>query len=212
MRLISDQQKALIETAIRDLEQRTSGELVCVIASSSDNYRYIPLLWAALLALAALPLTELLFPWLTFLYLYAVQLSCFFGSWTVLKLPVLRRLVIPTQVQHRRASRFAHECFLNFGIHNTRHRAGIMLFVSAEEHYVELIADQGIARYVDQEVWQEAIKMFIKDVNNGEITQGFLNCIERCSQLLEAKFPRDADVNKAELPDVLLEIDHDYFG
>jgi hypothetical protein len=40
-----------ISAAIHAAEQRTSGEIVCVLAHSSSDYVHIPLLWASVLAL-----------------------------------------------------------------------------------------------------------------------------------------------------------------
>ena len=211
MALITELEKTAIESAIRELETRTTGELVCVIASSSDSYRYIPLLWSALLALAALPVAELLFPLLEFTYLYAIQLVVFMGSWSLLRLPQLRRLIIPTAVQHRRASRMAHEAFIHLGIHNTTHRAGLLLFVSEEEHYVELVADKGIAEQAGNDTWKEAIDLFIADIRQGNSGQGFIDCIKRCGNVLIEKFPLEETSDREQLPDVLLEIEHDYF-
>jgi len=39
--------------AIREAEKRTSGQIVCVLAHSSSEYAYVPILWASVLALAA---------------------------------------------------------------------------------------------------------------------------------------------------------------
>src|SRR5262249_60869160 len=40
-----------ISTAIHAAEQRTSGQIVCVLVRSSSDYLHIPLLWASVLAL-----------------------------------------------------------------------------------------------------------------------------------------------------------------
>ena len=40
-----------ISAAIRSAEQRTSGQIVCVLVRSSSDYVHIPLLWASVLAL-----------------------------------------------------------------------------------------------------------------------------------------------------------------
>ena len=52
MAFLTADDKTRIRQAIEDVERKTAGELVTVIAQQSDDYLYIPTLWAALLALA----------------------------------------------------------------------------------------------------------------------------------------------------------------
>ena len=106
----------------------------------------------------------------------------------------------------------ARETFIALGIDNTTHRAGILLFVSEEERYVEIIADRGIAEHVDNHSWQEAVKLFVEDVQQGNHAQGFLDCIERCGKILEQQFPASEDEAGEQLPDVMLVIEHDHFS
>ena len=52
MSFLSDAEKETLANKIRQAESRTRAEIVTVIAQTSDGYRYIPMLWAALLALS----------------------------------------------------------------------------------------------------------------------------------------------------------------
>ncbi|MGH8369957.1 MAG: TPM domain-containing protein, partial [Gammaproteobacteria bacterium] len=47
----SEQDKARISDAIKAAEKNTSGEFVAVVAGASDHYIFLPLLWAAIIAL-----------------------------------------------------------------------------------------------------------------------------------------------------------------
>ena len=40
-----------VSAAICEAEKRTCGQIVCVLAHSSSDYAYVPILWASLLAL-----------------------------------------------------------------------------------------------------------------------------------------------------------------
>jgi putative membrane protein len=58
--MISDVDKRRIAEAIRAAEEKTAGEIFCVIAHASGDYRLVPIAWAALVALAVpLPLIYL---------------------------------------------------------------------------------------------------------------------------------------------------------
>src|SRR5262249_25064403 len=58
--MISDVDKRRIAEAIRAAEEKTAGEIFCVIAHACGDYRLVPIAWAALVALAVpLPLIYL---------------------------------------------------------------------------------------------------------------------------------------------------------
>jgi putative membrane protein len=58
--MISASDKVRIADAIRGAEARTSGEIFCVIARHSSDYRLVPIVWSAVVGLLApLPLIAL---------------------------------------------------------------------------------------------------------------------------------------------------------
>ena len=58
--MISQSDKTRVADAIRAAEVRTAGEIFCVIAKHSSDYRLVPIAWAATLALLIpLPLVAL---------------------------------------------------------------------------------------------------------------------------------------------------------
>jgi len=60
----------------------------------------------------------------------------------------------------------------------------VLIFVSAAEQYVEIIADRGINRHVPKQQWQAIVDEFVTSVKAGKTEQGFLRCIEQCGELL----------------------------
>ena len=51
MALLTEPELQQVAEAIERVERDTDAELVTVLAAQADDYRYIPLLWASLLAL-----------------------------------------------------------------------------------------------------------------------------------------------------------------
>ena len=49
--MLTDADRRLIEAAVTDVETRTRGEIFCVVAQESSDYREVPLAWAAIAAL-----------------------------------------------------------------------------------------------------------------------------------------------------------------
>ena len=56
----------------------------------------------------------------------------------------LRLAVTPRSIQRARAHEKAVEQFLAQNMHTTRDRTGVLIYVAVAEHYVEIIADDGI--------------------------------------------------------------------
>lgn len=217
MTFLNDQEKAALTAKIHHAESQTRAEIVTVIARSSDGYRYIPILWAALIALSVPGLyyaylsissggwvdaTELLSMnhWL-----YPVQVLVFLGLGMVFQIPAARMWIIPKSVKHQRAARFAREQFFLQNLHLTEGRTGVLVFVSVAEHYVEIIVDSGVAEVVDNEVWQQTVEQFVAHIQRGEIAKGFESTIEQCRVILWEHFPAPHG-RPDELPNHLIEV------
>jgi putative membrane protein len=203
MAFLAQAQKDNIAEAIRKAESNTSGEFVAVVASASDSYYYIPLLWSALFALAIPSIIALLpvaTPGYTVLQAITFVVCALLFRWQPLKMRL-----IPKPVKHRRAQLLAREQFLAQGVHNTALRNGILLFVSVAERYVEIIADKGVNDVVPDNTWDQLIQQFVGSVKAGRIEQGFVDAVTECGRLLQTHFPvSEKDIN--ELPNHLVEL------
>jgi putative membrane protein len=196
----SKQDHEAISAAIHEVEQRTSGQIVCVLAHSSSAYAYVPILWASALALVApWPLIDFT-PW-SVQRIFLIQLAVFIIAGVAFSLTPLRRLLVPRAVQRARAHRAALEQFVVRGITRTRNRTGVLIFVSLAERYARIIADEGIAAKVPNAEWQAAIDALTGHMRDGRIAAGFTAAIERCGAVLAAHAPPDGAAN--ELPDRL---------
>lgn len=205
MAFLTDSEKQQIAAAIAAAEQKTRGELITVITRSSDTYRYIPLLWAALLSLLVPGILTLFEKPLSLNIAYLVQICTFLGAAAVFNWMPLKIRLIPGAVKKLRAHRLAQEQFFQQNLHMKSERTGVLLFVSAAEHYVEIIADQGINDVVSHDAWQNIVQDFVQHVRQQQVTDGFLAAIAACGELLANHFPAtDKDIN--ELPNHLVEL------
>lgn len=205
MTFISQTDRENIAEAIRQVEKNTDGELVTVISRQSDQYFYIPLLWATLIALAIPGLIMIVDHPLALMHSYTIQ----FVSFLVLAIlfrwqPVTMRL-IPRQVKHQRAHRVAMEQFFMQNLHHTKSASGILIFVSIAERYVEIIADKGINDVVPAGSWDAIVEQFTSRVKGGQVATGFLETIDACGHVLAEHYPK-SDGNPNELPNHLVEI------
>lgn len=205
MRFLNEDEKARIRQAIEDVEHRTAGELVTVIAQQSDDYLYIPTLWAALLALAVPGVIGYL-PFDTLhAHSYLTQFIVFVVLAVLFQWPPVKLRLIPRYVKVQRARRLALEQFLAQDLHHTSQRTGILLFVSVAEHYVEIIADKGINDAVAAGTWDKIVNQFINAVKRGQVAGGFITAIQQCGEVLIEHFPVTAE-DENELPNHLIEL------
>jgi putative membrane protein len=205
MAFLTEQDRQRIALAIADVERRTSGELVTVIAAAADDYRAIPLLWPALVALLLPAALLVAWPELSAWRLYLAQAAVFVLLALIAHLPPVHRALVPGVLKRRRASRLAREQFLTHGLDRTRARTGVLIFVAVAERYVEIIADAGIDAVVPPGTWDKAVADFVERVRAGRIAEGFLAAIELVGDRLAEHFPASPD-DIDELPDRLIEI------
>jgi putative membrane protein len=205
MAFLTADEKNRIRQAIEDVERQTAGELVTVIAWQSDDYLYIPTLWAALFALAVPGVIGYL-PFDTLIaHSYLAQFSVFIVLAMLFQWPPLKMRLIPRSIKIQRARRLAHVQFLAQDLHHTTQRMGILLFVSMAERYVEIIADKGINDAVEAGTWDRIVNQFVGNVKQGQVAGGFISAIQQCGEVLIAHFPVAAN-DKNELPDHLIQL------
>jgi putative membrane protein len=197
---LSKQDHEAVTAAIHEAETRTSGQIVCVLAQSSSDYAYIPLLWASLLALfAPWPLIE--FTQLSVQRIFLLQIAVFIVFALVFSWMPLRLALVPGAVKRACAHRAALEQFFVRRVAHTKNRTGVLIFVSLAERYARVVADDGIAEKVHGSEWQAAIDALTGHMRAGRIAAGFTAAIERCGAVLATHAPPDGSPN--ELPDRL---------
>jgi putative membrane protein len=202
--MITDSEKARVTAAIRDAESSTAGEIFCVIARHSSDYRLVPVAWAAALALfVPLPFMSLT-AW-SAPVVYLLQIIAFLLGTFILSQPAIRFRIVPRRARHDRAHAEAMRQFQVQGIDKTEHRTGVLIFASAAERYVEVVADAGINDRVSSDVWDDAVRVLVAAVKEGRPGDGFVAAIERCGTVLAEHFPPGA-LKRDELPDKLVEI------
>lgn len=199
---ISETDRARVGAAIQAAEQNTSGEIVAVVTETSDDYHFIPLLWAALLALI-LPLPLIYLTKLPVQQIYALQILAFALMAAAVQWWPLRFALVPRFVKHARAHRNAVDQFLAQNLHTTEARTGVLIFVSVAEHFSEVIADEGIYQKVPEGTWEAVVDGLNAEIRKGNAADGLVWAVAECGRLLEQHFPPGM-VDENELPNHLI--------
>jgi len=203
--MLNSQYRRRVAETIKEVESRTDAELVTVLAREADNYLYISTLWAAFLALLLAPLVQFLPWWLEYEQAFALQWILFIALAVLFRWRPLTMRLVPKKVKYWRAANLARRQFLQQELHSTRERLGLLVFVAEAEHYVELLADRGLAEQITDGNWQEIVENFIREIKRGKTGEAFVHCIEKCGELLQEAAPATAIKN--ELPNHLIILD-----
>ena len=202
MTLINKQQQTQVQQAIELAEKNTDAELVTVLAGESDDYYFIPTMWAALISLvtpAVLFQTNL---WLNQTDILWIQLIEFIALAFVFRWRPLKHLLVPKRVRFARAALVAKEQFLAQGLHHTQGETGVLIFVSEAERYAEILADRGINNLVPDDAWDNILNQLLAQIKANNTESGLIEAIKACGDLLAEHVPATHDKN--ELPNHLV--------
>src|SRR6188768_3243417 len=187
-----------IKAAVKDAEDKISGEIVPVIVERSGFYslaNYRASLIGASLAFLIMIITDRYIITDAALTLYYDPLFLFvivvLGGIVGAILPnffgfIKRSLVSQQNLDHATRQR-AENAFLEEEVFNTRHRTGIMIFISFFEQEVIVMADRGISKVVEQKEWDNMVTELITNIRNGKVIEGIEGGIHRCGEILLEK-------------------------
>jgi putative membrane protein len=211
--MLSKTDQTRIADAVTAAEQKTDGEITCVLAQEVSNYREVPLGWAALAALGAPPL-------LVLAGLQRLALADIFTSWTdenvhavealilrvlsaysllqaalfvvvalVVALPAVRRVMTPGALKRHRVRMVARHHFAASGYRLGHGVPHILIFASLADRRVELVAHKAIHAAVGQALWNEAVAAVTAGMKAGNPADGFVRAIAMCGEAMAKHFP-----------------------
>jgi putative membrane protein len=197
----SQQDLERIKAAVRTAEDKISGEIVPVFVERSGTYSiavyrgFLLLAGLAFLAIIVfdryIPALAIYDPLLIFL---SITLAGFIGAGVTTFIEPLKRLLMSQSHMDKVTRQRAENAFLEEEVFNTRHRTGIMLFISFFEHEVIVMADRGISKVVEQKEWDKMVRAITENVRLGKVTEGIEAAILRCGEiLLEKGFLKTVD-------------------
>ncbi|HEX6842343.1 MAG TPA: TPM domain-containing protein, partial [Stellaceae bacterium] len=187
---LSTAERERIHAATAAVERRTSALFALTIVPVSERYLVFPLVWGAVLALAATGVLALVRPDLGIGLGFVINAALFIVLSLVLDWLPLRLMLVPRRARHAHARQLAHREFAARILANAQHRNGVLFFVSLGERYVEIIADRDIHARVPAGIWDKIVADFIAAVKAGRLADGFIAALDACAALLETHYPR----------------------
>ena len=165
-----------IKAAVKEAEGKVSGEIVPVFVEKSGyytiaNYRGAMVLASLAFALIVffdryVPSLSVYDPLLVFIIVVvAGVLGAIIAHYAMpVKFWLLSQFHLDQSTRKR-----AENAFLEEEVFNTRHRTGIMIFVSFFEHEVMVMADRGISKVVDQKEWDKIVANIISHIKKNKV-------------------------------------------
>jgi uncharacterized membrane protein len=89
--------------------------------------------------------------------------------------------------------------FLNLGMHKTKQRTGVLIFILLNDRKFEIIADEGINGKINEQVWDEIENSVRQEFKEGNFLNGVMHCVNLIGAKLNEHFPKEAD-DTDELP------------
>jgi putative membrane protein len=201
----SDQDLARIKAAVKEAEDKISGEIVPVIVERSGayataHYRSCLLFSAVGFFLMIIFDRYILVDTSNTLYydpMFLFSVVLVFAGFGYL-LPNLgsgiKRFFTRQHQLNECTRQRAETAFLEEEVFNTRHRTGIMIFISFFEHEVIIMADRGISKVVEQKEWDNMVSELISNIRQDKVVEGIEAGVKRCGEiLLDKGFIKTAD-------------------
>lgn len=220
--MLSEADRARIADAIAAAEARTSGEIVCTLAT--ERHRYVGWLLAlsAVIAFVApamvvaagfgpVDAAALLGLWpddalgerRAILIYAAVQAVLLVLATLALWWSPFAQRWVPLQLREERVRDIATRQFLMRGIHETAGRTGILIHASWHDRVVEVVADEGIFARVPEDHWADTAGALLDGMRRGDPAGGYVAAIALAGAVLAEHFPPTTG-NPDELPNHLI--------
>jgi len=208
---LSDDERARVDTVVKEAEKLTAGEIVVMIISASYEYPLATVIGAAAFALPlALIFTPLTGAWLWIggqnMWLFLGFLTVFFILFheIIKRIPWLKRFFISRKEIDDEVEEAAITNFFDRGLYRTRDQTGVLVLISVFERRVWILADRGINAKVPEGQWDDIVKMITDGIKQKRPADAICEAVEKIGELLKTHFPIKPD-DTDELKNLIIE-------
>ena len=188
-----------IEKEVASVERVTSGEIVPVVANRSSKYRTAEIIAAVIFGyvfvFAMSEVHKSLF-WNNSLTVFQFIIIDFIGillAFLLFRIWPIKRLIISKRAIEHKVHDAAFSTFYQQGVHKTKNKTGILIYVSLFERKVVILGDEGIHAKVKDSDWNEVVNIIVNGIKDQHLKKGIIDGIESCRKLLQVHFPVLAD-------------------
>jgi len=191
---LTQHERKQISQAVLDAEKSTTGEIVPMVVTQSDDYpgaRWrLAVVSALLFGFLGYFILNYIFDydydpqWILWIEVIGLYLGYGLGGFGAILRPFMLNSKIDEEVNQR-----ALRAYFAHNLHATKDRTAILIMVSLLERRVEILADIGINSKVSADAWQGIVNDMIKCIKTDSLKQGFCVAIQECGEILAKDFP-----------------------
>jgi uncharacterized membrane protein len=114
---------------------------------------------------------------------------------------------IRVYVSHRRVTdvrRAAIHQFQKLGMHQTKHRNAVLIFVAPESQNFFIVVDEAVHAKCGEALWEQVVAEMQEQFRKAKFTDGIIHGIHTAGKLLAQHFPRDHE-GRNELPNSIVD-------
>jgi len=190
---ITQTERDKVSQAVLEAEKHTTGEIVPMIVTQSDDYsgaRWRLAVAGALFSgfLAYFFLGDYDPAWILYAQIPGLYIGYALGNFGAILRPFMLEAKIDEEVNQR-----ALQAFYEHNLHATKDRTAILIMVSLLERRVEILADAGINSKVPKDTWQDIVSDMITCIKTNDLSEGFCIAVSECGNILAKDFPGSHD-------------------
>jgi putative membrane protein len=193
--LLSGADKLAVAQAIAEAEEKTSTELVLVVAPASDAYQSYMMLYGLIAgSLIGTGLwatkTVISFPVLLIIQFAAIAILAFIPWVRHACLPL-----VPRHVRNRRAASRAYEEYLVVSRQVSAATPIVLLYISLAEHYAHILTSRLVREKIPEESWKATIQLFAATMRETGLKDACIKAVHHTVGLLALQFPDNGETN-----------------
>lgn len=197
----TDSTRRRLQAAADAIEARSSAEIVIAVRAAATDMRAAALIGGTVCSFLGLLFSLFAPPEISLEFIAVLDVAWFvLGALAVVASPGLARLLTAdTRLTHA-VQQAARATFVELGVHTTRGRTGVLVFIALREAQIVVIGDTAMDRRRDPEIARAfaAIEAVPHELGLGEEAVSMLErALAQLGDVLHERLPRaDDDVNE----------------
>ena len=201
-----------LEQAIAGVEQQTSAEIVCAVATESGRYDRAEAIFGILFALLTLVVVNLVvitrgngpdrwteFEGVEFTWQMVSLLAGFLvGNMIASYLHPVRRVLTGSAEKEAEVARSAAFVFAQQRVASTRGEGGLLIYLSLYERRAVVLADQGVMQAAGQEFVDQLRDQALSGVRSETAAAAITETVRAAGVVLSEKMPQDPGASPDE--------------
>ncbi|MFO0634360.1 MAG: hypothetical protein U0168_16060 [Nannocystaceae bacterium] len=193
----TDSTRQRLQAAADAIEARSSAEIVIAVRAAATDMRAAALIGGTVCSFLGLLFSLFAPPEFSLESIAALDLAWFVvGALAVTAAPGLARLLTREARLAQGVLAAARACFVELGVHTTRGRTGVLVFIALREQRIVVVGDTAIDRTHDPELARAmaAIEAVPHELGLGDEAVSMLErALAQLGDVLEDRLPRAAD-------------------